>query len=93
MVSAEGIWTPRENLDHIVPIRWCRQYGYEPNVPSNILSCCNRCNTRKVTAENALFGGRPHDYVGLLCIAGWTEHLRKAFTYYGMTFMLGLLPK
>lgn len=87
------IWVPRENLDHVVPVRWCRQHGYEPNVPENILSVCHRCNLKKKGAEDALFGGDPYKFVKLLDAMGWAPHLERTFRHYDMRMMLGVLQR
>lgn len=85
------IWIPRENLDHVLPVRWCRQHGYSPNVVENIVSCCHRCNLAKKGAEDALFAGRALDFVKLLIQHGWHAHLLRALQHYRMDMMIGLV--
>jgi hypothetical protein len=46
-----------------------------------------------VGAENALFAGRPLDYIKLLVQRGWTPFLTRAFKHYEMASMLKLLRR
>lgn len=85
------IWIPRHNFDHVIPVRWCREHDYNPNVPENVLSVCHRCNLGKKGAEDALFGGNPYIFIKDLAMVGWAPYLEYAFRHYKMHLMLGIL--
>jgi hypothetical protein len=84
-------WVPHEHLDHIIPIRWCREKGYDPNQAANVLSVCHRCNLGKKEAEDHLFAGRGLDFVRVMVQRGWNFYLMRALRQYKMDAMIQLV--
>lgn len=78
-------WVPRQNLDHIIPVRWVngRSLG-NPNAVENLVSLCHKCNLAKKKAEDCLFKADAIGFVQNLQRRGWGFELRRAAKYFGL---------
>lgn len=82
--DTDGIWVPRENIDHVIPVRWIKEHYFfvDANHPNNLLSVCHRENLAKKGAEDRLFVSDVLGFVQRMNQLGWSDHLRRAAEHF-----------
>ncbi len=66
-------------VDHTIPFRLMKLWGFDPNHPDNLLTMCDSCHGKKQAPEDSLLRGDVLDFIrGLVAMNYPIERIRTA---------------